>query len=138
MLGCILNLIKYLEWNFFWKKINSWKPLTIFAKSPILAIWQGSEYASVMHMMKLTLEIYIPIHFQKNQPILTLVLSKQHIFILFFWKKEFPFFLWKTKKKNSTCDKICNSLCKILKNYDKKNSCQNLSNLCSHNISKKK
>ena len=29
----------------FAKTVNSWKPLTIFAKSPILNIWQDPEYA---------------------------------------------------------------------------------------------
>ena len=30
------------------KIVNSWKPLTISAKTSILHVWQGSEYASVL------------------------------------------------------------------------------------------
>ena len=31
----------------FAKIVNTWKPLTIFAKNSILDIWQGSEYVSM-------------------------------------------------------------------------------------------
>ena len=33
--------------EFFVKKVNSFQPLTILAKSSILDIWQGSEYVSL-------------------------------------------------------------------------------------------
>ena len=32
--------------DFFEKIINSWKPLTIFAKSTILEVWLSSAYVS--------------------------------------------------------------------------------------------
>ena len=37
--------------EFFAKKANSWKLLTIFAKSFILYLWEGSEYDSSTESM---------------------------------------------------------------------------------------
>ena len=36
---------KHLRWSFV-KKVNDFQSLTIFAKSSILNVWLGSEYAS--------------------------------------------------------------------------------------------
>ena len=38
--------------NFFVKIVNQFQSLTIFAKSPILKVWQGSEYTSVNLIIK--------------------------------------------------------------------------------------
>ena len=35
-----------------WNIVNGWKPLTIFTKSFILDIWQGSEYNSANQVFK--------------------------------------------------------------------------------------
>ena len=43
----IQNTGKHLTWKkLFAKIINSWKSLSIFTKSSIFDVWQGSEYAS--------------------------------------------------------------------------------------------
>ena len=42
----IQNFAKYLRWSLLWKQLtNEFQPLTVLAKSSILDIWQGSEYA---------------------------------------------------------------------------------------------
>ena len=41
---CIQKPIKYLRWNFLRK--SKWKLLTIFTKSSIVDVWQGSKYSS--------------------------------------------------------------------------------------------
>ena len=38
----------------FVKIINSWKRVTIFAKSYILDVWQGSEYAFLIDELSMT------------------------------------------------------------------------------------
>ena len=40
------DTVKYLRWNIFAKIVNSGHPLNIFAKSSILDVCLGSEYAS--------------------------------------------------------------------------------------------
>ena len=41
----IQNPVKYLRWRLFLKRVNGYKPLTIFAKRFIVDICQGSGYA---------------------------------------------------------------------------------------------
>ena len=33
------------EMEIFMQRVNSWKPLTIFAKTSIFLVWHGCEYA---------------------------------------------------------------------------------------------
>ena len=42
----IQNPAKHLRYSVLQKKVNYWKPLTIFEKCSILEVWQGSEYTS--------------------------------------------------------------------------------------------
>ena len=46
----IMNLWKHRRWRSFAKIVNSFHPLTIFAKSSILNVWLGSEYASALYI----------------------------------------------------------------------------------------
>ena len=43
--------------NLFAKIVNGWKPLTFFAKSSNLDVWQGSEYASCIDELESTDQI---------------------------------------------------------------------------------
>ena len=42
------NLFKHLRWNFFSKIVNDFKLLTVCAKSFMLDVWRGSNYASAL------------------------------------------------------------------------------------------
>ena len=46
----IMNLLKHRRWRSFAKIVNSFHPVTIFAKSSILNVWLGSEYASIIYI----------------------------------------------------------------------------------------
>ena len=55
----IKNPDKYLRWSYFVKIINGWKPITMFVKSSILDVWQGSEYTSVVSLNLLETNRYL-------------------------------------------------------------------------------